>query len=434
MNSSVPFFFRFWPLFLFFLFVSPLVNILVAPKIAKEEIRMNTYLPKVNGTATYYEEYLDVTLAAKEIRLYRQQDTVVHFIKRLNPDIYAPVFLKEWTLTSALPAFLLAIIAGFTFLMVGSWYLSGLNGITIGAITQYVAAFTALVQAVSAMSSRMSRLWHNITFLEPVFEYKDLPSQQKTGTLDVPETDLTIEFNDVSFTYPGSQEPVLKHVNLQFTPSKRMAIVGRNGSGKTTMIKILCRLYDPTQGNVTLNGIDIREYDYEQYMARLGVVFQDFELFSVAMKDNLRAGKEYIPQFANLCLEEAGILDKYTLWGEEAILHQTYDPGGINLSGGEAQKLALARALYKQGTIIALDEPTAALDPVAESDIYSRFNTFMTDKTALYISHRLSSCKFCDEIIVFYAGEVIQKGTHEQLCSQEGEYAKLWQAQAQYYA
>ncbi|MCL1794198.1 MAG: ABC transporter ATP-binding protein, partial [Oscillospiraceae bacterium] len=211
-------------------------------------------------------------------------------------------------------------------------------------------------------------------------------------------------------------------------------VVGQNGSGKTTMIKLLCRLYDPTEGVITLNGFDIRKYDYGEYMGIFSVVFQDFRLFSFTLGQNVAASAEYDGVRAAECLTMAGLGEMPR--GLETALYRDFDDGGVEISGGEAQKVALARALYKDAPFVVLDEPTAALDPVAESEVYSKFDEIAGGgKTAIYISHRLSSCRFCDDIAVFDGGELIQRGSHEALLADEsGKYRELWLAQAQYYA
>ena len=215
-----------------------------------------------------------------------------------------------------------------------------------------------------------------------------------------------------------------------------MAVVGENGSGKTTFIKLLCRLYDPTEGEILLNGIDIRKYRYDEYMQLFSVVFQDFQLLSQPLGNNVSGNLNYDRQRARNALEDAGFGERLETLpqGLDTMLYKEFGENGVEVSGGEAQKIAIARALYKDAPFIILDEPTAALDPIAEAEIYSKFNDIVTDKTAIYISHRLSSCKFCDEILVFHQGAVIQQGTHENLLAEEtGKYHQLWHAQAQYY-
>ena len=245
-----------------------------------------------------------------------------------------------------------------------------------------------------------------------------------------------IEFCNVSFKYPGSDSYALRNVNLKFKIGSRLAVVGMNGSGKSTFIKLLCRLYDPTEGVIRLNGIDIRKYNYLEYMMIFSVVFQDFKLFSLKLGENVAASTTYDATLVRQCLEKAGFLENLAKLkhGMDTCLYKDCDKDGVNVSGGEAQKIAIARALYKDAPFIILDEPTAALDPIAEAEIYEKFNDIAGDKTAVYISHRLSSCKFCDEIVVFHEGSVIQQGTHEALVAdRDGKYYELWHAQAQYY-
>ena len=224
---------------------------------------------------------------------------------------------------------------------------------------------------------------------------------------------------------------------MKFEIGKRLAVVGMNGSGKTTFIKLLCRLYDPTEGEILLNGIDIRKYNYREYMDIFSVVFQDFKLLSLKLGENVAGKVDYDKKAVVDCLEKAGFSDRLARMknGTDTYLYKDYDSeNGVDVSGGEAQKIAIARALYKDAPFIILDEPTAALDPIAEAEIYGKFDEIAGDKTAIYISHRLSSCKFCDEIAVFHEGSVIQQGSHGDLLLDEtGKYYELWNAQAQYY-
>ena len=245
-----------------------------------------------------------------------------------------------------------------------------------------------------------------------------------------------MEYKDVSFKYPGSDLWALRHVNMKFKVGKRLAIVGENGSGKTTFIKLLCRLYDPQEGQILLNGIDIRKYRYDDYMNIFSVVFQDFQLISQPLGNNVAGSMEYDRDRVCKALIDAGFGDRLATMekGLDTMLYKDLSEDGVDVSGGEAQKIAIARALYKDAPFIILDEPTAALDPIAEAEIYSKFNDIAGDKTAIYISHRLSSCKFCDEIAVFHDGAVIQHGTHAVLLEDTaGKYYELWNAQAQYY-
>lgn len=309
----------------------------------------------------------------------------------------------------------------------------------VGEVTQYVGAITSLFLGVENLLSTLADLRANEEFLDRTFEFLDLPNQMYQGSLTTEkrsDRQYEVEFRDVSFRYPGSETYALRHVNLKFRVGSRLAVVGQNGSGKTTFIKLLCRLYDPTEGTILLNGIDIRKYRYDEYMDIFSVVFQDFQLFSLPLGQNVAGCVAYDEARVTECLDKAGFSERLERLPNRLLtmLGKDLSEEGVSLSGGEAQKAAIARALYKDAPFIILDEPTAALDPIAEAEIYEKFNDIAGDRTAVYISHRLSSCKFCDEIAVFHEGAVVQKGTHEQLLADEGgKYHELWHAQAQYY-
>ena len=275
--------------------------------------------------------------------------------------------------------------------------------------------------------------------MDKTFEFLDIPNAMYQGSLTTEKRSdrrYEVEFKDVSFKYPGSDIWALRHVNMKFKVGKRLAVVGENGSGKTTFIKLLCRLYDPQEGQILLNGIDIRKYRYDDYINIFSVVFQDFQLISQPLGNNVAGSMNYDRERVRKALLDAGFGDRLATMekGLDTTLYKGVYEDGVDVSGGEAQKIAIARALYKDAPFIILDEPTAALDPIAEAEIYSKFDEIAGDKTAIYISHRLSSCKFCDEIAVFHEGAVIQQGTHAELVADEnGKYYELWNAQAQYY-
>ena len=309
----------------------------------------------------------------------------------------------------------------------------------VGSITQYVGSATAMITNIFAISDLLGILETNTPFLEKTYEYLDIPNAMYQGSLTTEkraDRQYEVEFRDVSFKYPGSDLWALRHVNMKFKVGKRLAIVGENGSGKTTFIKLLCRLYDPQEGQILLNGIDIRKYRYDDYMQIFSVVFQDFQLICQPLGANVAGSMEYDRDRVRKALIDAGFGDRLATMekGLDTMLYKDLTEDGVDVSGGEAQKIAIARALYKDAPFIILDEPTAALDPIAEAEIYSKFNDIAGDKTAIYISHRLSSCKFCDEIAVFHEGAVIQHGTHAELVADlNGKYHELWNAQAQYY-
>ena len=309
----------------------------------------------------------------------------------------------------------------------------------VGSITQYVGAATALASNVYGLLQVFGVMKTNTEYLEKTYEYLDIPNSMYQGSLTTEkrsDRQYEVEFQDVSFKYPGSETWALRHVNMKFKVGRRLAIVGENGSGKTTFIKLLCRLYDPQEGQILLNGIDIRKYRYDDYMQIFSIVFQDFQLISQPLGNNVSGSMAYDEDRVRQALIDAGFGDRLDTLPEglQTQLYKDFTENGVDVSGGEAQKIAIARALYKDAPFIILDEPTAALDPIAEAEIYAKFDEISGDKTAIYISHRLSSCKFCDEIAVFHDGAVIQHGTHDELLSDEnGKYHELWNAQAQYY-
>ena len=303
--------------------------------------------------------------------------------------------------------------------------------------TGYLGRFMNDLATLIAVPIRAFK--ENEPFLKVYLDYFDIPNDMYQGSLAVEKRSdkkYDIEFRNVSFKYAGSDNYALKNVNLTFNVGERLAVVGMNGSGKTTFIKLMCRLYDPTEGEIYMNDFNIRKYDYRQYLDLFSVVFQDYSLLALPLGNNVSSAALWDAEKAERCLREVGFGERYDEMakGLETPIYKNFDDEGVNISGGEAQKIALARALYKDAPFIILDEPTAALDPIAEAEIYAKFDEIVGDKTAIYISHRLSSCRFCDKIAVFDNGEIVQVGSHEELLADEtGKYYELWHAQAQYY-
>ena len=308
--------------------------------------------------------------------------------------------------------------------------------IGIGDFMLYIAAVNSFSTNITTLLAQLIEFRQMCQYLDLYLQFEGIPVKGSRGTkrLATPE-DITIEFRHVWFQYPRSQEAILKDVSLTIKSGEKLSIVGQNGAGKTTFIKLLCRLYEPNQGEIMINGVDIKEYDFAAYMQLLSVVFQDFKLFSFSVRENLAMNQPCDPEALDAALRKSGIYDKVQSLSQAAdtSLYKNFDEKGTELSGGEMQKLAIARAIYKDAPIVILDEPTAALDPYAEYEIFSRFNELIQNKTAIYISHRLSSCRFCDKIAVFDQGALTEYGTHAELSRAGGKYADMWQAQAQYY-
>ena len=376
-----------------------------------------------------------------DIRMYNQQNLVSHYWSGTTPfsvdGIFGKMEMGPIGIYASLGVGITVVFTGFVYVYtcLKAWG----GAFDVGSVTQYVGAVTALATNIFELIELRGKLKTNTAYLEKTFEFLDIPNAMYQGSLTTEkrsDRQYEVEFKNVSFQYPGAETWALKNVSMKFKVGSRLAIVGENGSGKTTFIKLLCRLYDPQEGQILLNGIDIRKYNYRDYMDIFSIVFQDFQLLSQPLGANVAGSTKYDREKVTKALTDAGFGDRLATMpdGLDTQLYKEFAENGVEISGGEAQKIAIARALYKDAPFIILDEPTAALDPIAEAEIYSKFNDISGDKTAIYISHRLSSCKFCDEIAVFHDGAVIQKGTHEDLLSDEnGKYHELWHAQAQYY-
>ena len=391
------------------------------------------------------DDALDCYNMGKDARLYRQDKLIMNiknFTLGLHKKAYKELFSKKFKYE--LPTTVLSfLLQSTTYIFVCFYALKEVFG--IGSIIKYIGFIQRLINAIIDMFNVTGTIKYNTPFIKDYLSYLNIPQIMYQGTLPVKkcaffdggDNDYEIEFRNVGFKYPASESYALKNVSMKFRIGERLAVVGKNGSCKTTFIKLLCRLYDPTEGEILLNGIDIKKYNYDEYMSIFSMVFQDFKLFSVSLGQNVAASVYYDKSRVEACLQKAGFSERLDSMpdGVETCLYKDFEEKGVEISGGEAQKIALARALYKNAPFIVLDEPTAALDPIAEYEIYSKFNEIVGDKTAIYISHRLSSCRFCDDIAVFDNGQIVQQGSHDTLVADEnGKYRELWYAQAQYYS
>lgn len=317
----------------------------------------------------------------------------------------------------------------------------------LGSFTMFAAAANSFVSTMTELTNGIISLRRACQYTRSFMDFLQLPDIKKRGTLPAKQgVSYELEFKNVSFKYPKTEHMTLKNINLKIKSNQKLSVVGLNGAGKTTLIKLMIRLYDPTEGAILLNGTNIKEFDYEEYLKLFSVVFQDFYLLAASIKENIvlddsdNGASEVTADSDDPAVKEAIIkagleykinkLDQ----GIDTQLYRIFHKEGIELSGGEAQKLALARAVYKNAPIIVLDEPTAALDPVAEYEMYRHFDELIKNKTTIYVSHRMSSCRFCDAVAVFNDGSLEQYGTHEMLMREkDGLYYKLFSAQAQYY-
>lgn len=397
-----------------------------------------------NRTFMFYgHELYDNTQRAKDVRIYGQEKTADREMQKLEEhNKRDDVYLSKMSAYKGIMHLARGIGNALCYLFVVAK--ASLGAFGVGSIVQYVGAFTELVQNVGMLTWFYFDNEVYCGHLEKLYEYLDLPNKKYQGTIPIEkeffckdgENEYEIEFKNVSFQYPNSDTYVLKNINTKLSIGKKQAFVGENGAGKTTFVKLLCRLYDPTEGEILLNGINIKKYDYEEYMQLFSFVFQDFKLFAFSLGQNIATDVMYDSEKVRECMKKVSFYDRFLSMPEglETHLYKELSQNGIEISGGEAQKIALARALYKGTPVIVLDEPTAALDPIAEEQVYSDFSNMVNNKTAVYISHRLSSCQFCDEITVFDNGRIVQKGPHEELVrDRKGKYYELWNAQSKYY-
>lgn len=372
-------------------------------------------------------------------RIYRQQQIITKLYEKFNQRhlrVFSEAAQKDFTMR--IPVSLVSSLSEACTYLIVCFYCT-LGAFPVGSVIKYVGYLSKIIWNVELLCFEAGWLRGNERFLETYLEYFDIGNDMYQGSLAVEKRSdkkFDIAFKNVSFKYAGSDTYAVKNINLNLKVGERLAVVGMNGSGKTTFIKLLCRLYDPTEGEIMMNDFNIRKYDYRQYLDIFSVVFQDYHLLAMPLGNNVASSDTWDTEKTEWLLQEVGFGERYEEMPKklETPLYKKFDEDGVNISGGEAQKIALARALYRDAPFIILDEPTAALDPIAEAEIYSKFDGIVGDKTAIYISHRLSSCRFCDKIAVFDKGEIVQLGTHEELLADEsGKYRELWYAQAQYY-
>lgn len=414
------------------------IILVIALKMNKMWFRASDEYSRLDRIFYYFLNMFSDYNTGKEIRLYKEQKLIEHnATDKLLTN--GERVLKKASINSAKSSSFIAVlgaVVGFgIYLFIGVNGLYGLFG--IGSLVLYCGAFMQIINGIMKMAATFGKTEEMVPLVNYYFDIMNTKDDMTYGSKVLDLTDkFEIAFKNVSFKYPGAENDSLKNVNLTIHNGEHLAVVGRNGSGKTTFIKLMCRLYDVTEGEILINGENIKEYTAQSLMSLYSVVFQDFKIFSTTLAQNISVGSDYNSEKLFDALDKSNIKERVQKMENEenTYLYKDLDKAGVEISGGEAQKLALARALYKDSPIVILDEPTAALDPVAENEIYNRFNSFVNHKTAIYISHRLSSCIFCSRIAVFDKAQLVQNGTHEELLeNKEGKYYELWNAQAQYY-
>lgn len=401
--------------------------------------------PAINKFYSYIYTKITFREYAKELRLYDGTELIgkkaVENAQQLNEmDNECAVRQFKWGIPGALAS---ALGYGFSYCFLG--ILAIRRQISIAEFVMCITAIETFTNGcLLPVINHTQQLVMKCNFMNAFIEFMGLEEEEQEGSDPVRREDVDgICFHHVSFRYPGAREYILRDINLTIRKGERLSIVGLNGAGKSTLVKLICRLYDVTEGEIRINGKNIKEYAYSDYVKILAVVFQDFKLFGYTIDENIGigsidagigedngAGRELQKVY-----ETSGIRE----WVESlekkgnTVLCKDFDTEGVEPSGGQAEKVAIARALYRDAPVIILDEPTAALDPAAEYEIYHRFHELVQGKTAIYISHRLSSCKFCDRIIVLGDKRIKEAGSHDELMERGGLYAQMFRTQAQWY-
>ena len=409
--------------------------------------RHKTYLymrrrSKDRRQMTYYSDLMVNKDMVKEIRMYDLADSFKERYNSVFARYYAglrSLILREsiWQITLTLVS---SVVNCVFFALIAMKVFDGT--IRIGDYSYFTGALTSISSTVSSLIAVSASVYEGTLFIDNLISFM----KEKPTVVPLTDTPLpvemgkphTIEFENVSFAYPGTDRLVLKNINLKFRPGETVVLVGLNGAGKTTFIKLLTRLYDPTEGRILLDGKDLREYDTKELYRMFGIIFQDFGKYAVSVSDNIHFGDIHREKTEEKIKDAAESSDaaefiSHLPDGYDTALMRYFEPDGIELSIGQWQKLAIARAFYSTSDILILDEPTASLDPMAEQEIFNQFDRLREDKTTIFVSHRLSSATIASKIVVLEYGELVEEGTHRELMEKHGRYYKLFSTQAQRY-
>jgi len=415
------------------------ISLLIYSFFVKYQINFFQEVVPVNRKYGYYVTLCYNDKLQKDIRLYGMNKMLTDRVTSYNMEInnWFGSYYKKQGKYLGLYGVINDLQGALAYGYVGLRVITDTFGprIGLGSFTMYVTAAINFSIATAEIGRNIMTVGQMLGYLDPFMEFMSLPDEGKIhGSLEFNGDIQTIEFKNVSFKYPGSETMVLQDISFKIENGEKISIVGLNGAGKTTLVKLICRLYRPTSGQILINGHDIFQYEHESYMKQIAAVFQDYKLFAFSIEENITCQEADSDTTRTMeLIEEVGLKEKIANLpdGIKSLFGKAYDQKGIEMSGGESQKVAIARALYKEASLIILDEPTSALDPIAEADIYENFNKMVGGKTAIYISHRMSSSVFCDKILIIDQGKVSDFDTHKNLLAKtDSLYYKLFQSQA----
>lgn len=405
-------------------------------KLLNKKIRDNLESrAKFRTRFSYFYKMSKNTTAAKDIRLYGFQD---YFIKALADSLYAiEKIISKYTHQAAAFDAVTALLnlvreaVAYAYLI----YLVTKGTLTVSEFVFYFGIITGFSNWVVNLVYSYSQIERCCNECQAYRNYIETEDVSQQGNEFTDKTVASIVFDNVSFRYPSAEKDTLKNINLTFKKGENIAIVGENGAGKTTLVKLLCGLYAPTDGKITVNSKDAALISKESYFNLFSAIFQDYYFLPMTIAQNISAEIEYDKEKLYCAFEKAGILDKInTLENKEnTLMDKEVYKNAVDFSGGEKQKLLLAKAIYKNAPVLILDEPTAALDPIAENELYLKYNALTKDKLSFFISHRLSSTRFCDRILFVSDGKIAEQGTHDELMALKGAYYRMYQMQSYYY-
>ena len=430
------------PVLVIVLAIGVIAMLVLFKSASKSMIELMQRIVPINRVYGYYIDVAMEKAAQKDLRLYKMDQLVTEKVVAFSEkscDEFDKANRLMGIATGGM-AVVTELTSAFTYGYVGIRTISSIFGpqITLGALTMYVTSAITFSSTVIKFGENIVGLWQNIQFLQPYNEFMALKEETKdTSGIPFDGEVETLEFRNVTFTYPKAEKPVLSNVSFSVHKGEKISIVGLNGAGKSTLVKLICRMYQADSGEILVNGRNIYDYDYLSYMNVISAVFQDYKLFNFSIEENISCRETGADENrVNYLVEQVGMKEKIDELPEgiASRFGKEYDEEGVELSGGQGQKIAIARALYKKASMVILDEPASALDPIAEAEIYEKFNSLVEDKTAIYISHRMSSSVFCDKILIIDGGTVSDFDTHENLMKKtDSLYYKLFHSQAENY-